>query len=62
MHIKKDNTSENARQILHTYNVGNKVIVTMEELDKYSTTPHTGTYKIMKVVITEPLGSKWVQL
>ncbi len=31
------------------YNVGDKVLVTMDALNKYSTTPYKGPYEIMKV-------------
>ncbi len=31
------------------YNEGDKVLVSMDTLDKYSTTPYKGPYEIMKV-------------
>ncbi len=47
--IKKDNEHKNAKRIPHTYNVGDKVLVTMDALDKYSMTQYKGPYEIMKV-------------
>ncbi len=59
--IKKDNAHKNARQISHAYNVGDKVLVTMDMLDKYSTTLYKGPYKIMKANNNGTIKFKWVQ-
>ncbi len=46
---KKDNECENVKRIHHTFNVGDKVLVTMDVLDRYSMTPYKSPYKSMKV-------------
>ncbi len=46
--IKNDNACKNARQIPHAYNVGDKVLVTMDALDKYCTPSYKDPYQIMK--------------
>ena len=47
--IKYDNIRENAKRLPYTYKVGEKVLVSTDALDKYSTTPYEGPYKIVKV-------------
>ena len=47
--IKYDNIRENAKRLPYTYKVGEKVLVSTDALDKYSTTPYEGPYEIVKV-------------
>ena len=47
--IKRDNQRENAKRIPHTYQVGDKVLVSADALDKFSTTPYKGPYTVKKV-------------
>ena len=47
--IKRDNQRENAKRIPHTYQVGDKVLVSADALDKFSTTPYKGPYIVKKV-------------
>ena len=47
--IKKDNERENAKRLPYKYKVGQSVLVSADALDKFSTTPYQGPYKILKV-------------
>ena len=47
--IKYDNIRKNAKRLPYTYKVGEKVLVSTDALDKYSTTPYEGPYEIVEV-------------
>ena len=47
--IRNDHIRENAKRLPYTDKVGDRVLVSTDALDKYSTTPYEGPYKVIKV-------------
>ena len=47
--IKRNNKQDNAKWLPFKYEVGQSVLVSMDALDKFSTTPYKGPYEILKV-------------
>ena len=47
--IHDNNQRENAKRVPHTYKVGDKVLVSADARDKFSTTPYQGPYVVQEV-------------